>query len=40
MNLKNIIKDGYLVEVAGSDGKKIIWEVVDNHVIEEGNDND
>ena len=32
---KNIIKGGYLVEVFGSDRKKVIWKVVYDHVIEE-----
>ena len=35
-----LIKGGYLLGVVGSDGRKIIWEVVDNHVVEEENDND
>ena len=30
---ENIIKGGYLVVVFGSDGKKVIWQVVDYHVI-------
>ena len=34
---ENIIKGGYLVEVVSYDGKKVIWEVVDDHVIEEYN---
>ena len=33
---ENIIKCGYLVEIVGYDGKKVLWEVVDDHVIEEG----
>ena len=33
-----LMKGGYSVEVVGSDGKKFIWEVVDDHVVEEGND--
>ena len=37
---KNIIKGGYLVEVVGRDGKKVIWGVVENHAVEEGNDYD
>ena len=37
MNEKKMLnKGGYSVEVSGSDGKKVIWEVVDDHVIEEG----
>ena len=34
---ENIIKGGYLVEVVSSDGKKVIWEVVYDQVIEEDN---
>ena len=26
------------MEVVGSDGKKFLWEVVDNSVVEDGND--
>ena len=26
------------MEVVGSDGKKVLWGVVDNHVVEKGND--
>ena len=39
MNEKeNIIKVGYLVEVSVQDGRKVIWEVVDYHVVEETTD--
>ena len=31
---------GYSVEVSGSDGKKVLWEVVDDHVVEEGKEHD
>ena len=31
---------GYPVEVSGSDGKKVLWGVVDYCVIEEPKDND
>ena len=31
-----LVKGGYLVEVADKDGKKVIWEVVDDHVVEQG----
>ena len=31
-----LVKGGYWVEVADKDKKKIIWEVVDDHVVEEG----
>ena len=37
---EKLIKVRYLVEVVGSGGKKVIWEVIDDHVIEEVNDND
>ena len=38
MNNKGALITGdYFVEVSGSDGEKVIWEVVDNHVVEEGN---
>ena len=30
------VKGGHLVEVYNKDGKKVIWEVVDEHVVEEG----
>ena len=29
-----------MVEVVGNDRKKFIWEVVDNHVVEDPNDHD
>ena len=39
MNKKRaLIKRGYYVEVSGYDGRKFLWEVVDNHVVEEGKD--
>ena len=28
------------MEVVGSDGKKVIWEVIENHAVEEENDYD
>ena len=31
-----LVKGGYLVEVSHNDGKKVIWEVIDDHVVEEG----
>ena len=37
---ENIIKGGYLVEVVGYDGNKILWEVIEDHVSEEENDHD
>ena len=30
----NLVKGGYLVEVVGNENNKVIWEVVDNHVVE------
>ena len=33
---KELINGGYYVEVSGSNGKKSFWEVVDDHVVEEG----
>ena len=32
---EKLFKGGYLVEVGGHDRKKVIWEVVKNHVVEE-----
>ena len=32
---KSIIKDGYSVGVSCSNGEKVLWKVVDNHVVEE-----
>ena len=37
-NKEVIIKGGYYVEVSGSDGKKVIWELVDDNVVDEGKD--
>ena len=31
-----MVNGGYLFEVAEKDGKKVIWEVVDDHTVEEG----
>ena len=33
---EKLIKDGYSIEVTDKDRKKVIWEVVDDHVVEEG----
>ena len=33
-----LFKGGYLVEVFGHDKKKVLWVVVDSHVIEEPTD--
>ena len=30
-----LVKGGYLVEVSDKDGKKIIWEVINDHVVED-----
>ena len=35
-----LIKGEYFVEVSGSDGERVIWEVVDDHVVEEGKNHD
>ena len=35
-----LVKGGYQVEVYDKYGKKLIWEVVNDHVVEEGVDND
>ena len=41
MNEKGkLFKGGYLVEVAGHDRNKVLWEVFNNHVIEEATDHD
>ena len=37
---ENIITGGYLVEVVGRDGNKVLWEVRDDHVVEEATDHD
>ena len=29
----NLVKGGYLVEVVGNENNKVIWEVVNNHVV-------
>ena len=31
-----LVKGGYLVEVSYRDRKKVIWEVVNDHVVDEG----
>ena len=36
---KYLIKGEYSVEVSGSDGKKVFWEVKNNHIFEYSNDN-
>ena len=37
---EKLVKGGYLVEVIGNDKKKVLWEVVDNHVVEEPTDHE
>ena len=37
---ENTIKDGYLVEVSCSERKKVLWEVIYNHVVEKENAHD
>ena len=37
---ENIIKGGYSVEVGVHEGEKVLWELVDNHVVEEATDHD
>ena len=32
---EKLVKGGYLVEVVGHDKKKVIWKVVDDHVVED-----
>ena len=31
-----MVKGSYLVEVSNKDRKKVIWEIVDDYVVEEG----
>ena len=41
MNEKeNLFKVGYLVEVFSPNRKKVLWEVVDDHVVEDTTDHD
>ena len=37
---KVLIKGSYYVEVSDSDGKNFMWEVVDDHVVEQGKEHD
>ena len=37
---EKLVKGGYLVEVIGHYKKKVIWEVVDDHVVEEPTDHE
>ena len=34
----NLVKGGYLVEFVGHDKKKVLWEVIDDHVVKEPTD--
>ena len=36
---ENLVKGGYLLEVVGHDKKKVLWEFVDNGVVEEPTEN-
>ena len=41
MNEKEkLVKGMYLMEFSSHDGKKVLWEVVDDHVVVEPNDHD
>ena len=35
-----LIRGGYSAELSGSDGKKVLWGVVDDHVVEEIKEHD
>ena len=35
-----LINGGYCMEVSGYDGKKVLWELADNNVVEEGKEHD
>ena len=37
---KEPIKGDYYAEVSDSYGNNVLWEVVENHVVEEGNEHD
>ena len=37
---ENIVKGGYSVEVVGHDKKKVIWEVVEDHVVQDPSDHE
>ena len=37
---QSLIKVGYSVEVSNIDEKKVLWEVIEDHVVEEGKEND
>ena len=37
---QSLIKVGYSVEVSNIDEKKVLWEVIEDHIVEEGKEND
>ena len=37
---QSLIKVGYSVEVSNIDEKKVLWEVIEDHVVGEGKEND
>ena len=37
---EQLVKGKYLVEVFGHDKKRVLWEVVNNHVVEEPSDHE
>ena len=37
---QSLIKVGYSVSVSNIDEKKVLWEVIEDHVVEEGKEND
>ena len=37
---ENLVKGGYLVDLVGHDKKKVLWEVVGDHVLEEPPDHE
>ena len=37
---ENMVKGGYLVEVVYHDNKKVLWEVVHDHMLEEPSDHE
>ena len=37
---KTLIRGGYYVEVSVYDGKRVLWEMVDDSVVEEGREHE
>ena len=37
---ENILKGGYSLEVVGHDKKKVLWEVVDDNIVEDPTDHE